>query len=175
METESGIPLPFSDAVTFRSCMRTRRAACIHRVHRRCPPRVRRRAENCIIQARRWKPSQARFYFSSPETACKFHEARRRICKDRRRTRSFCTIPARRDSFFSLSAFPSLSFPPHIYFARLANIASRRHELTYVYAENWKYRAVYYREDDVSVPLPYGNSALPIFQGKIGYRCWRAT
>lgn len=81
----------------------------------------------------------------------------------------------RRDS---LPLFPPFPRPPSlpsafspVYFARLANIASRRREFTYVYAENWKYRAVYYREDDVSVALPYGNSALPIFQGKIGYRC----
>lgn len=105
-------------------------------------------------------------YFSSPATACKFHEPQVGFVR---------TVVVRvpfarfwRDATFFLPCSLSLSL---VYFARLANIASRRRELTYVYAENWKYRAVYYREDDVSVPLPYGNSALPIFQGKIGYRC----
>lgn len=137
-------------AVTFRRRLRENasRRSCTRGVHTRCPPRVRRRAENCIMQAGE-NVARRVFIFRRRRRHVSFTSRARRICKDRRRTRSFSAIPARRDSSSStpstLSSLLSV-VASHIFRTpRKYRIASAR-ILTYVYAENWKYRAVYYRE-----------------------------
>lgn len=107
-------------AVTFWSRVKTRGAACTRGVHTRCPPRVvRRHAENCIMQARDGENVARRFfYFSSPATACKFHEPRVGFVRIVR--------VALHDSGATLFSPSCLSSLPPVYFARFANIASRR-------------------------------------------------